>query len=248
MELNQAAVFEQLKDRLAEVYEKITHHFHIVPCLNPVLQNFSSPDGSVTGSLQTFTGKEIDWLIYSWFNSPQMGFSTMRLTLWLSPQVQVPHLAIEFGTMPTPFFYIDYLPRIDLWSDVSYTERYYEPVHSTYLALREHPDLSLFVSKALYIRQIQSPASLCFTASASEESLSLIRTTAHEMVDRWISWVQQANPVPLDRQAQLAVRDLQMRRMSAERDPGNALAAKLFGPDLANQLVRSLWDKESVCD
>lgn len=245
-DLNAAVVFERLQTILQEVYGKVIQHFAISPCSHPNLQNFRSPDGNVTGSLQNFRGEEIDWLVYSWFKNPQMGFSTMRLTLWLSPQIQTPHLAIEFGTMPTPFFYIDYLPRVDLWSDSSYTERYYEPVHTTYLALRDHPNLSLFVSKALYIRQIQSPAPLCFTASATEDSLLLIQTTTHEMVDRWINWVQQAESVPSDRQPQLATRDLQMRRISAERDPGNALAIKLFGPDLAKQLVRSLWDKEAV--
>lgn len=60
----------------------------------------------------------------------------MRLTLWLSPLIQVPHLAFEFGTKPDLFFYIDYIPRVDLWSDLSYTESYYEPVNATYLELR----------------------------------------------------------------------------------------------------------------
>jgi hypothetical protein len=75
-------------------------------------------------------------MVYSWFNAAQMRFSTMRLTLWLSPLIQVPHLAFEFGTKPDLFFYIDYIPRVDLWSDLSYTESYYEPVNATYLELR----------------------------------------------------------------------------------------------------------------
>lgn len=48
----------------------------------------------------------------------------------------------------------------------------------------------------------------------------------------------------VDRQAMLAERDLLMRRITAERDPGNALAEKIFGAELANQLIRSLWSKE----
>lgn len=183
-------------------------------------------------------------MVYSWFNAAQMRFSTMRLTLWLSPLIQVPHLAFEFGTKPDLFFYIDYIPRVDLWSDLSYTERYYDPVNATYLELRENPNLPLFVSKALYVRQMQSPTSLCFTCPATEDSLSLIRNTAHEMCSRWLTWVKQAEPVPGDRQTILAERDLLMRRITAERDPGNALAVKIFGAELADQLIRSLWSKE----
>lgn len=117
-------------------------------------------------------------------------------------------------------------------------------MNATYLELRENPNLSLFVSKALYVRQFQSPTSLCFTGSLTEDSLSLLRNTAHEVCSRWLTWVKQAEPVPSDRRPALAERDLRMRRVTAERDPGNALAAKIFGEELANQLIRSLWSKE----
>lgn len=244
IDLDHATLFAQLQGILSELYAEVTQQLVILPQPNQPLQSFSSPDGNVTGSLSTFTGKELDWLVYSWFNAAHMRFGTMRLTLWLSPLIQVPHLAFEFGTKPDLFFYVDYIPRVDLWSDVSYTERYYEPINSTYLELRENPNLSLFVSKALYIRQLQSPTPLCFTCPATEDSLSLIRNTTHEMCSRWLSWVKQAEPVPVDRQPLLAERDLQMRRIVAERDPGNAVAAKIFGAELANQLIRSLWSKE----
>jgi hypothetical protein len=243
-ELDHTTLFEQLQSILSELYEEVTQQLTILPSSDQPLRSFSSPDGNVTGSLVTFTGKELDWLVYSWFNAAQMRFSTMRLTLWLSPLIQVPHLAFEFGTKPEPFFYIDYIPRVDLWSDISYTERYYDPVNATYLELRENPNLSLFVSKALYVRQMQSPTSLCFTCPATEDSLSLIRDIAHKMCSRWLIWVKQAEPVPIDRQTSPAERDLLMRRMTAERDPGNALAVKIFGAELAEQLIRLLWSKE----
>jgi len=243
-ELDHATLFAQLQSILSELYEEASQQITILPQSHQPLQSFSSPDGNVTGSLVTCAGNELDWLVYSWFNAAQMRFSTMRLTLWLSSLIQVPHLAFEFGTKPNPFFYIDYIPRVDLWSDLSYTERYYEPVNATYLELRENSNLSLFVSKAMYIRQLQSPTPLCFTCPATEDSLSLIRHTAHEMCSRWLSWVKQAEPVPVDRRPLLAERDLQMRRIVAERDPGNAVAIKIFGAELANQLIRSLWSKE----
>jgi hypothetical protein len=238
-------LFERLQEILAALYQRLSVRFALDPQPpDQPLQNFSSPDSSVSGSLRTFAGQEIDWLVYSWLNAPPMRFSTMRLTAWLNSQIRVPHLAFELGTVPQLFFYMDYVPRVDLWTDLNYIEQFYESLHSTYLELRNNPNLALFVSKGLYVRQFQSPAHLCFTCPATEESLSLIQTTAQAMSDRWLDWVNQAEPVPLDDQTALAKRDLQMRRISAERDPGNAVATKIFGAELANQLVQALWHQQ----
>jgi len=57
----------------------------------------------------------------------------MRLTVWLKSHIRVPHLAFELGTVPSLFFYMDYIPRVDLWTDLTYLERYYEPMQSTYI-------------------------------------------------------------------------------------------------------------------
>lgn len=244
LDLDHNTLFVQLQSILNELYEEVTQQLEILSQANQPLQSFSSPDSSVTGSLLTFSGKELDWLVYSWFNAAQVRFSTMRLTLWLNSLIQVPHLAFEFGTKPEPFFYIDYIPRVDLWTDLSYTEQYYEPMNATYLKLRENANLSLFVSKSLYIRQLQSPTALCFTCPATQNSLTLIRNTAHEMYSRWLTWVKQAESVPIERQSVLAERDLLMRRIVAERDPGNALATQIFGAELAEQLIRALWSKD----
>ncbi|OWY63921.1 red chlorophyll catabolite reductase [cyanobacterium TDX16] len=249
MNLERVTVFDRLREIQAELYQKLADRFvlHPQPANHP-LQSFCSPDGSVTGSLQTFTGTNIDWLVYSFLNAPKMGFSTMRLTTWLSPQIRVPHLVFEFGTMPNVFFYMDYVPRVDLWSDLEYVEQFYEPLDSTYLKWRDEPNFSLFVSKGLYVRQFQSPVHLCFTGTNTEDSLAAIRTTAHEMCDRWLIWIEQAKQVPVEDRAALAQRDLQLRQISAERDPGNAIAAKIFGAELANKLVRSLWNRESISE
>jgi len=97
--LDHATLFVQLQNILSERWRSNPADCDFAP-INQPLQSFSSPDGNVTGSLLTFTGKETDWMVYSWFNAAQMRFSTMRLTLWLSPLIQVPHLAFECGTKP----------------------------------------------------------------------------------------------------------------------------------------------------
>ncbi|MEB3356372.1 MAG: hypothetical protein VKK04_06575 [Synechococcales bacterium] len=243
-ELDQAAAFKRLQQILGGLYDEITRHLTVFPKTEQPFQTFASSDGGVQGSLLTFQGEQIDKLVLSHLNAPRMGFGTLRLTVWLRPHLQVPHLAFEFGTIPQPFFYMDYLPRVDLWTDLDYADQYYEALNATYLALRANPDLTLFVSKGLPIRQIQSPAHLCFTAPGAVETFALIETTAQDVCSRWLNWVAQASPVPPERQVALAERDLRMRQVSAERDPGNAMAAKIFGAEFASQLVQALWSRE----
>lgn len=233
-------VFEQLWSITEELRQKIEARFelHPEPATHDV-QEFSSPDGNVKGSLNAFSGREIDWLVHSWLK--KSNFSTMRLTAWLGSHIRVPHFAIELGTVGNIFFYMDYVARTDLVTDLEYLDRYYEPVNQTFLTLQADSRLSSFTSKSLYIRVFQSPINLCCTCSDTEDTLELIRKLAHEMLDRWLSWIEEAEPVPEDARAALAKRDLFLRRTSAQRDPGNQLAAQMFGAELTDKLVRALW-------
>lgn len=233
-------VFEQLWSITQELRQKIEARFelHPEPATHDV-QEFSSPDGNVKGSLNAFSGREIDWLVHSWLK--KSNFSTMRLTAWLGSHIRVPHFAIELGTVGNIFFYMDYVARTDLVTDLEYLDRYYEPVNQTFLTLQADSRLSSFTSKSLYIRVFQSPINLCCTCSDTEDTLELIRKLAHEMLDRWLSWIEEAEPVPEDARAALAKRDLFLRRTSAQRDPGNQLAAQMFGAELTDKLVRALW-------
>ena len=233
-------VFEQLWSITEELRQKIEARFelHPEPATQDV-QEFSSPDGNVKGSLNAFSGREIDWLVHTWLK--KSNFSTMRLTAWLGSHIRVPHFAIELGTVGNIFFYMDYVPRTDLVTDLEYLDRYYEPVNQTFLTLQADSRLSSFTSKSVYIRVFQSPINLCCTCSDTEDTLELIRKLAHEMLDRWLSWIEEAELVPEDARAALAKRDLFLRRTSAERDPGNQLAVQMFGPELTEKLVRALW-------
>jgi Red chlorophyll catabolite reductase (RCC reductase) len=228
-----------------ELRQKLDARFELHPEPSTKdLQEYSNADGTVTGLLNAFSGAEIDWLVHSWLRNPQQNFNTMRLTTWLKPHICVPHLAFEFGTIGRIFFYMDYVPRTDLRTDIDYLERYYEPVNQTFLQLQANQNLSLFTSKSLYIRQFQSPISLCYTCPVTEESLELVRTVANEMLDRWLIWVNEAEPVPEDTRETLAERDLFLRRTSAERDPGNQMAVRMFGEELTHKLICGLWGGE----
>lgn len=241
--LNTASAFEQLWNIANEIHQKLEARFelHPEPCTND-LQEFSSLDGNFMGSLRAFSGPEIDWLIRARLGNPEkLNFGTMRLTTWLRSHVRVPHLAFEFGTVPHVFFYMDYIPRSDLLTDLESFDRYYEPLNQTYLTFQSDSRFVPFISKSAYIRLFQSPVNLCYTCQATEETLQLIRTVANEMADRWLQWVDEAERVPEEARAVLSDRDLFVRRSSAERDPDNGKVVHLFGAELTDKLVRALW-------
>lgn len=239
--LDSIGVFNDLWSLTNELYQKLETRFQLN--LDPItqdLQAYSSLDGNITGSLKAYAGDEIDWLTHSWLGNTQKSFSTMRLTVWLSSHIQVPHLTFEFGLLPQIFFYIDYIPRNELLTNLDYLQQYYEPVNQTFLQLQADTRLTPFISKSVYLRLFQSPVQLCYT-STSTEVVELIRTTAHDTLNRWLAWVDTAEPTPENARLALAERDLFLRRSSSERDPGNAMAAKMLGKELTDKLVRSLW-------
>jgi hypothetical protein len=199
------------------------------------------PGTGAKGFLSTWTGPGIDWMVHSWVGNPQFGFSNMHFTVWLGPETDVPHLAFALGTVPDLFFYLDFLPRVDMSVETAYLDRYYEPNNARALELRQNPDLTLFVSKSLYVRQVISENALCYTCKHTPENIALIRTLTHDLFAQWLGWLNAAEPTPPETRPALAARDLAIRRNSAERDPANAIGVRLFGAELTERLVRGLW-------
>ena len=242
LHVDNTSVFEQLWGITNELRHKLDARFQVHPDPSTKsLQTYSALTGEAQGSLNTFSGSEIDWLVHSWLRAPKSGFSNMHLTIWLGSQIRVPHLAFVFATIPQLFFYMDYIPRTDLYTDLEYLDRYYEPVNQTYLTLQADSRFEPYISKNLYMRQAQSHTSLCYTSPVTDETLSVARTVAYEMMDRWLTWVNEAEPVAESERTVLSERDLFVRRAVAERDPDNKIAIRLFGPELTDKLVRSLW-------
>jgi len=248
LNVDNTAVFEQLWRITNELRQKLDTSFELHPHPSTKdLHSYASASGESQGSLNTFVGSKIDWLVHSWLRNPKSGFSNMHLTIWLDQQIRVPHLAYAFATVPHLFFYMDYIPRTDLFTDLEYLDRYYEPVNQTYLTLQADSRLEPYISKTLYIRQAQSHTSLCYMCPVTDETLNLVGTVAHEMMDRWLDWINQAEPVLEDQRAALAERDLVVRRAIAERDPDNQVAVRLFGAEMTDKLVRALWGGDYFC-
>ncbi|MCP5095712.1 MAG: red chlorophyll catabolite reductase [Chloroflexi bacterium] len=235
-------VFDQLWGITTELKEKVFAHFKLTadPCAAPY-QPYGGGENAPEGFLSTFAGPEIDWLVYSWIGTPNTSFTNMHLTINVGPQVKIPHFGFALGTAPDIFMYMDYLPRVDFWHDASYLDTYYQSTNDRFLQLRNDGRFSPFVSQNVAMRLYQSPTSHCYMVPPTDETITLVRETAHEMLDRWLGWFDNADPVPAAEQATLATRDLYMRQTICERDPANAIADRLFGKETADELVKTLW-------
>jgi hypothetical protein len=226
---------------LAELKDKVFARFELQP--DPSTAEFATyggPEGP-RGELTAYVGPEVDWAVHSWLGNPQYSFSNMHLTVWLGPQVKVPHLGIAFGTMPDLWCYLDYVPRSDLMVDLEALDTYYEPTNEQWLALRARDDVGPFISRALYVREALSETAVCFSAAYTPELIARLSELAHAHVDRWLAWVDAAAPTPEDERAPLATRDEAVRRNVAERDPANEMGVRYFGQEMTDRLVAALW-------
>lgn len=229
-----SGVMGELRTRLMERFTLVRH-----PACEG-FQTFGTADGLCRGSVNTFHGPEIDYLVDSWLGNPAGGFTNLHMNTFLGPQLRVPHLGIAMGTIPDLFLYLDFLPRVDMTVDTAYLDQYYAGLNSLFLEMLDRPGFRPFVSRTVYVRQAISPCGICMNADITDENIELVRTLAHRLMDRWMQFVDEATPVPIEERAALNARDRHLRRTVAERDPANALVVRLFGAEMTHRLVESL--------
>jgi len=240
--------FEALWSLFSSLRQKIDARFALT--LDPSVekfQSYSNDQGEGQGTIDALTGPEMDWLIHSWMGTPQSSFTNIHLTGWLGPHIRAPHLWMAIGTIPDLFVFMDYGPRADLAVDTAYLDRYYSQVNDQYMQVLNDPELPSFVSQDLCTRQYVSPTAICLGGiKASPAMLERLSEMAHAHLDRWLKWVDEAEAVPFSEREALAKRDLYIRRTIAERDPANAVATRLYGEDMKNELVRALWGGDRI--
>ncbi len=248
-DIDNSAVFEQLTSLFAELRQKVESRLELIhdpSCAD--ITPYHNLQGDVTGSVSNFSGPEVDWAVSSWMGTPESSFTNLHLTVWLGPQTRVPHLWLAMGTIPKLFVYLDFGPRADLAANIDYLQRYYEPDNELYLDLYNDARFTPFISRSIEVRSFISPIGTCATAEPTEDAIATAGAAAHRMVDRWLGWLESPETVPEELQAELAERDLYIRRQIAETDPANRLAERLLGKPLTERLVRSLWGGDRVSE
>jgi len=193
--------------------------------------------GSFEGSLNTYTGEGVDWLVHSWIGNRQASILDMNLTVWLGQQIDVPHLCLVIGTVPLLYHYTDFIARRDLMVDNEYVERYYAPANAEWLSFRGDPRFTWSVSHGSYMRAIISPIAHSLMTERNAENVAVVRRHILERTERWLDLVRAAPVVPESERAALRERDHRIRRQIYSLDPMNALAAKSMGQDTVDKMV-----------
>ena len=244
--LDHTAAHAQILERKAALARKLYAAFPapLHPASAPYA-SYGTADG-LRGVLDARSGGGLDWVIDSWIANPEKGFSNHHLTVWLPPTVKVPHLGLAIGTIPELFFFLDLVPRADLWVDTAELDRYHAVYNSRFLEVAADPRFAPFISREIYIREALSPIGLCVTAKVTRENIDHCFDLAGELLDRWIGWVKDAPATAEADRAALARRDVFVRRTICERDPANVIAERLLGKDLTDALVRVMWGADAA--
>jgi hypothetical protein len=240
--VDRSATFERLWTITCALFERVKARFVVTmdPCTRD-LQPYHGQNGA-SGYLAAYAGPEIDWLVHAWTGNPKSSFTNMHLTINLGPHIDVPNFGFALGTMPDIFWYMDTLPRKELVSNPDYVDAYFggDPNAAVFDQLARE-GFSPFISRDVYTRASLSPNAFCYSATISEATFAQIEAASHAALDRWLAWVDAAVLVPIEQRGVQAQRDLFLRRTICERDPANAQAVRLFGDDLTDRLVATLW-------
>jgi hypothetical protein len=236
-------IYEQWRDELATLMARVTERFELTqdPSTRG-LEVAGELGAGIHGQSQCFVGPEIDWLVYSWMADPKNGFANLHLTISPSAAVDVPTYGLAFANFGRrPWAYVDSVPRRELMVNREYYFKYFEPLNAQWMRWRQDPGLDYFTSPTAYIRATVSPTAFCFSGQMDQPTVDTFMSTAREHLDRWIGWMDGADPVPVAERPALQAHTTAMRRTIAELDPANAVAIRLFGQQTCDRLVESLW-------
>lgn len=237
-------MYDAYREGLAEVWAKITERFELTQ--DPSTERFDDigTESGIHGRTNGFAGPEIDWAVYSWIANPKAGFTNMHITVHPGAHVDVPTFGLAFAAFGVnPWGYADYLPRRELMVNPEYNRKYFEPVNERWMQVRsENPDLAWFTSPTSFIRASVSPVAFLYSGPPfDKKTVEICIQQAHEYCDRWLGWMDAAEPVPADQRAALHQHTIDIRRTIADEDPANVIAEKLFGKEQADAMVRALW-------
>lgn len=236
--------FDKLRAIQEKLWRKITKRFPDLKMHESTrrFQPYQSLDASAQGELAGFTSEEIEWAVCSWVGNPKLSFCNLHITVWMKEHTYLPHLAFACGTFPVLFFLLDYIPRVEPTVHPEYLKKYLEPANSVFLQMQEDKRFMPFISQSAFVRFAVSAIGLNFISPpGTPGTVEKFEDLANGHFDRWLDWSKNPDEVPEEKRAEIAFRDLAIRRNTAELDPANAVVEKIYGKELTDGLVKGLW-------
>ena len=237
--------WQALWDILSEIKDRIVAEFEVIRHPSSVAYDYYQA-GDFEGSLNTYSGPQLEWFVHSWLGNRTASLLDMNLNVWLGPHIDAPHLCIVFGTVPHLFHYSDLIARRDIGVDADYVRRYYEPENDDYLAFRGDPRFTWSVSHGAYMRAIISPVAHSYTAERTLDNVEVLRGHVMKRFERWLDQVRTAPPVREQDRAALQERDHRLREQVYSLDPMNALAERFMGVETAQKMVKLRYGADQL--
>ncbi len=242
------ALWEAFWGILTEIKDRVTAIMPVDPHPSSAAwSDYVVGDGAYEGSLNTYTGEQMEWFVHSWIGNRKASILDMNINIWLGPHIDVPHLCLVFGTIPRPFHYSDFIARKDLVANADYLERYYEDENAHSLEFGSDERFTWSVSHGAYMRAVASPVAYSYwTERDDAEIIDVLRERVMGRFERWLQLVDRAEEVPEPERAALSARDHYVRENCYRRDPMNALSAKFIGQEMVDQLVDLRLGKQQM--
>ncbi|MEH6549366.1 MAG: hypothetical protein V7711_15480 [Pseudomonadales bacterium] len=234
-------ILTDVKEKIASRYTGLQLH---PECAGR--EYYKSPNGEFEGSFKAWNGPGMDWLVSSWLGNRKASILDMNATAWLGQETDVPHFVMVFGTIPKLFFYFDFTPRCNLMVNPDYLAKYYEPINERYLALRGNTNFQWSVSHGSYMRSLTNPSTQSLMGDLNDSNISILEDYAYGMLDTWLGWLDNAQPVPEAQRAAQQEYDFTVRRLGYELDPMNKLAVQVFGEGEVDNMLNLRMGKSQM--
>ena len=203
------------------------------------LEVFGTP-GLGGGSLVARSGGLVAWLTHLRSGAPERGMAEAQLAVWLSPEVDVPHLRIGFGVLPELHWWLELLPRRDLSIDVQGLEQYHEAADDRRRRMLADDRFDDALRPGLRERALTPPSALHVRTQHPDQVMAIIETETWGAVEQWLGWIDAAPPIDPEEKPFLAERDAALRHLVSERDPVARSANTTFGTEIGTDVMRAI--------
>ena len=147
------ALFADWKALIDRMAAKVADRFELERDPSTEALEASPPRTGPSGSVRGYAGPEVDWMIHSHMENAALGFVNVHLTIWLGPQIRVPHFGMALGAFPQGWLFLDSVPRTNLLTDTDSFDRYYAPLNEEWEQVQAENDfIEPFVSRSAFVR------------------------------------------------------------------------------------------------
>ena len=227
------------------------------PGAAPAAHTFTTEDGKCEASVAGYKGGRIDWITTCKFFSSELGFGNLRIDGWANRETRAPHVAVHLCIVfNVLFIYIGCPPRTNLVLDDAYNDHVYgsgrdsiggKSLNDLHVQCVEDKKFKQYVSKSHVVNAFMvAPTTLLYTIPMSKKNFGKVRELSMQYMRAWLEMLSETDGVLMEgietKEVQKELLQLDVRtRQFCGRDPDTKNVANIFGLEMTDKLVRTLW-------